>query len=147
MRLRRPCGYRLVRTCITRPTDTHYVVGVKLLCKLGFEASCANLIIEKRFKSPVTRKKYRHARFQVAVIHRSAGVVFVDDHRGDTISPAPGVPTMLRIFAPLRCKVKRLASPRPAIEDWRGHFDLSCEGMFHGFYVTWSSLVTARYFH
>ena len=85
MRLRRPCGYRLVRTCITRPTDTHYVVGVKLLCKLGIEASCANLIVEKRFNSPVTRKKYRHARFQVAIIHRSADVVFVDDHRDEEL--------------------------------------------------------------
>ncbi len=77
MSLRRPRGERLVRTCITRPTGAHCVIGVKVLCTLNFEASCVDLIREESFKSPVTGEMYRKASFRYSIIPRSADLEFV----------------------------------------------------------------------
>ena len=86
MSLCRPRGQRLVRTCITLRTGAHCVIGVKFLCTLNLEASCVDLIHEKSFRSPVTREKYRKAKFQVSIIPRSADLEFVVRHRGKELA-------------------------------------------------------------
>ena len=84
--IHRPRGKRLVRTRITRPTGAHCVLGVKLLCRLSFEADCADLILSDSFKSPVTREKYRHATFEVSIIPRSADLEFAAYYRGQELA-------------------------------------------------------------
>ena len=62
------------------------MLGVKLLCRLNFEASSGDLILADRFKSPVNGERYRHAIFEVSIIPRSADLDFVVKYRDEELA-------------------------------------------------------------
>ena len=78
-------GRRLVRTRITPPIDAHYMIDVRLLCTLNFEADCVDFLGEQSFKGAVTREKYRTATFQVSIILGNADLEFAVSYRGEEL--------------------------------------------------------------
>ena len=60
-------------------------IAVYALCTVNYSADCDKLWLEKSFKSPITKKKHRKAKFDICIILGNATLDFTVAYKDELV--------------------------------------------------------------